>query len=183
MVLNQNTALPVTILKNKRVTIILLKATQAGLKQKMKLHQLKKSRHIDFFTADTSTELALPLAGTGISAGFPSPADDYMEMSIDLNRELIHNPTATFYGRVKGTSMRNVGIEDGDVLVIDRSLELRNGSIAICFLDGDFTVKRVKLEKGEAFLIPENPEYQPIRITAENEFVVWGIVTYVIKKM
>ncbi len=123
------------------------------------------------------------MAVTGISAGFPSPADDYMEAGIDLNRELIRNPGATFFGRVKGFSMQDAGISDGDVLVIDKSLEPRNGAVAVCFLDGEFTVKRIRLEKGELFLVPENKEFQPIRITAGNDFMVWGIVTYVIKKM
>lgn len=123
------------------------------------------------------------MAGTGISAGFPSPADDYMEAGIDLNRELIRNPGATFFGRVKGFSMQDAGISDGDVLVIDKSLEPRNGAVAVCFLDGEFTVKRIRIENGELFLVPENKEFQPIPITAGNDFMVWGIVTYVIKKM
>jgi DNA polymerase V len=123
------------------------------------------------------------MAVTGISAGFPSPADDYMEAGIDLNRELIRNPGATFFGRVKGFSMQDAGISDGDVLVIDKSLEPRNGAVAVCFLDGEFTVKRIRIENGELFLVPENKEFQPIRITDGNDFMVWGIVTYVIKKM
>jgi DNA polymerase V len=127
--------------------------------------------------------ISLPLAGTGISAGFPSPADEYMEAGIDLNVELIRNPDATFFGRVKGYSMKDAGISDGDVLVIDKSLEPRNGSIAVCFLDGEFTVKRILKEKEALFLLPANNEFKPIRITEENDFLVWGIVTYVIKKM
>jgi len=124
-----------------------------------------------------------PMAGVRISAGFPSPADDYMEAGIDLNRELIRNPGATFFGRVKGFSMQDAGISDGDVLVIDKSLEPVNGAVAVCFLDGEFTVKRIRLERDGLFLVPENKEFQPIRITPDNDFLVWGIVTYVIKKM
>ena len=127
--------------------------------------------------------LPLPMAGTGISAGFPSPAEEYMEAGIDLNLELIRNPDATFFGRVKGYSMKDAGISDGDVLVIDKSLEPRNGSIAVCFLDGEFTVKRILKENDAVFLLPANSEFKPIRITEENDFLVWGIVTYVIKKM
>ena len=127
--------------------------------------------------------LPLPMAGTGISAGFPSPAEEYMEAGIDLNMELIRNPDATFFGRVKGYSMKDAGISDGDVLVIDKSLEPRNGSIAVCFLDGEFTVKRILKENDAVFLLPANNEFKPIRITEENDFLVWGIVTYVIKKM
>jgi len=129
------------------------------------------------------TSLPLPVAGTGISAGFPSPADEYMEAGIDLNIELIRNPDATFFGRVKGYSMKEAGISDGDVLVIDKSLEPKNGSIAVCFLDGEFTVKRILKERDALFLLPANNEFKPIRITEENDFMVWGIVTYVIKKM
>jgi len=127
--------------------------------------------------------LHLPLAGTGISAGFPSPAEEYMEAGIDLNLELIRNPDATFFGRVKGYSMKDAGISDGDVLIIDKSLEPRNGSIAVCFLDGEFTVKRILKENDGIFLLPANNEFKPIRITEENDFMAWGIVTYVIKKM
>jgi DNA polymerase V len=125
----------------------------------------------------------VPMAGTGISAGFPSPAEEYMEAGIDLNLELIRNPDATFFGRVKGYSMKDAGISDGDVLVIDKSLEPRNGSIAVCFLDGEFTVKRILKENDAVFLLPANHDFKPVRITEENDFLVWGIVTYVIKKM
>jgi len=125
----------------------------------------------------------IPLAVTGISAGFPSPAEEYMETAIDLNRELIRNPGATFFGRVRGFSMKDAGISEGDVLVIDRSLEPRNGSIAVCFIDGEFTVKRIAIEKDGVYLTPANKEFKPLKISGENEFIVWGIVTWVIKKM
>jgi DNA polymerase V len=124
-----------------------------------------------------------PLAGTAISAGFPSPADDYVEAGIDLNRELIRNQGSTFFGRVKGSSMADAGISDGDVLVIDKSLEPYTGAVAVCFVDGEFTVKRIRIDKDVVYLVPENKEYMPIKITGENDFMVWGIVTYVIKKM
>lgn len=149
---------------------------------KMKLSRIKKHKFIDFYSADLSSELDLPVA-QDISAGFPSPAEDYMDISLDLNKELIHNPNATFYGRVKGNSMENVGILDGDVLVIDRSLDPTNDTIAVCFIDGDFTVKRVHVENNTCFLIPENDAYDPIPVGEDNNFIIWGIVTYVIKKM
>jgi len=149
----------------------------------MKLKHLKSANTIDFYVADTATDLALPYVDEGIAAGFPSPAQDYMELTLDLNKELIKHPSATFYGRVKGTSMKDAGIEDGDILVIDRSLEYRNGMTAVCFIDGEFTVKKLKLDEGKVFLIPANDEFEPIEITADNEFIVWGIVTYVIKKV
>lgn len=139
-------------------------------------------RNLDFYAADLSTELELPFASK-ISAGFPSPAEDYMDMSLDLNKELIKNPNATFYARVKGNSMQNIGIHDGDVLVIDRAVEPVNDTIAVCFIDGEFTVKRVHVEKECCYLLPENPEYAAIPVREDNHFMIWGIVTYVIKKM
>ncbi len=143
----------------------------------------KKNRELTLHPGFPQGTEALPMAESRISAGFPSPASEYMEAGIDLNRELIRNPASTFFGRVKGYSMRDAGISEGDVLVIDKSLEPGNGSIAVCFVDGEFTVKRLRVEKDGVFLMPANDEFKPIRITAENDFMVWGIVTYVIKKM
>ncbi|MCC7331091.1 MAG: translesion error-prone DNA polymerase V autoproteolytic subunit [Flavobacteriales bacterium] len=136
---------------------------------------------IDIFSADTETTLALPYVESGISAGFPSPALDFVDLTIDLNRHLIKNPSATFYGRVKGDSLKNAGIHNGDLLIIDRSLEPKNGKIAVCYIDGEFTAKRVQISKNEILLVPENESYQPIRVTKENNFLIWGIVTHVIK--
>jgi DNA polymerase V len=147
----------------------------------MKKHKL--TTELTLYPGKAASGLTLQVAGTGISAGFPSPADEYMEAGIDLNHELIRNPDATFFGRVRGFSMKDAGISDGDVLVIDKSLEPRNGSIAVCFLDGEFTVKRILKEKESVFLLPANNEFKPIKINEENDFMVWGIVTYVIKKM
>jgi DNA polymerase V len=142
-----------------------------------------KEKLIEIISADTSTELALPLVETGISAGFPSPALDFANSTIDLNKYLIKNPSSTFYGRVKGNSLKDAGIDDNDILIIDRSLEPQDGKIAVCFIDGEFTAKRIKIKKNEIWLMPENKDYQPIRVTPENEFIIWGIVTYVIKKV
>ena len=136
---------------------------------------------IDIYSADTETELELPLVEEGISAGFPSPALDFVDVSIDLNKQLIKNPSATFYGRVKGVSLKNAGIDNGDLLIIDRSIEPVNGKIAVCFIDGEFTAKRIKIMEKEIWLIPENEDYEPIRVTEENQFLIWGIVTHVIK--
>ncbi|MEZ5045602.1 MAG: translesion error-prone DNA polymerase V autoproteolytic subunit [Chitinophagaceae bacterium] len=144
----------------------------------LKLHN---GNIIDIFSADTETELALPYVDDGISAGFPSPALDFVDLTIDLNRHLIKNPSATFYGRVKGDSLKNAGICNGDLLIIDRSLEPTNGKVAVCYIDGEFTAKRVQISKKEILLIPENENYQPIRVTEENNFLIWGIVTHVIK--
>ncbi|MDD2436959.1 MAG: translesion error-prone DNA polymerase V autoproteolytic subunit [Massilibacteroides sp.] len=131
---------------------------------------------------DVGTELALPIADDGIRAGFPSPAQDFMDLSIDLNKELVKHPASTFYGRVRGDSMIDAGIHDGDMLIIDKSLEPRNGDMAICYIDGEFTIKRIRIEKEIVWLVPANEAYAPIRVTRENEFLIWGIVTYSIRK-
>ena len=119
----------------------------------------------------------------GISAGFPSPADDFKEIRISLDSELVKNKEATFYAKVSGDSMVGAGLDDGDLLVIDRSLSPENGKIAICFIDGDFTVKRIKKEKGKLYLMPENKKYKPIELGEDNELIIWGVVEYVIKKV
>lgn len=137
---------------------------------------------IDIFTPDLSSHVALPFADQGIQAGFPSPAQDYISESIDLNHELIRHPAATFYGRVSGDSMIGDGIDPGDILVIDRSIEPSDGDLAVCCLDGDFTLKRISLRHGEVWLIPSNERFDPILVTPECRFEVWGVVTYTIKQ-
>ena len=128
-----------------------------------------------------SLKLSLPYADGGIKAGFPSPAQDYMESAIDLNKELIKHPASTFYGRVKGDSMIDANVHDGDILVIDKSLEPQNGDMAVCFIDGEFTIKYIRLEKDVIWLEPANENYEPIKVTIENDFLNWGIVTYCIQ--
>ena len=120
---------------------------------------------------------------TGISAGFPSPADDFRETRISLDEELINNKEATFFAKVSGQSMIGAGLDDNDLLVIDRSIQPENNKIAVCFLDGEFTVKRLRVEGNEMWLQPENPDYPIIKITEDNNFVIWGIVTNVIKRL
>ena len=119
----------------------------------------------------------------GISAGFPSPADDFKEVRISLDKELVKNKEATFYARVSGESMVGAGLDDGDLLVIDRSLNPENGKIAVCFVDGDFTIKRIVKKNNSLFLKPENKNYKKIKIDENNKLVIWGIVIYVIKKI
>ncbi len=148
----------------------------------MRLTRLHSGSVLDFFTPDLTTLLELPLAGTAIAAGFPSPAEEYIEIALDLNKELIKHPAATFYARVKGNSMVDAGIQDGDLLVIDKALEAKEGSIAVCYLDGEFTVKRLSVREEGVYLLPANAEFKPIKITEENDFLVWGIVAYVIHK-
>lgn len=139
--------------------------------------------NLTFFTPEFSKKSGAPFFDTGISAGFPSPADDFKQERLSLDDMLVTNKLATFYARVSGQSMINAGLNDNDLLVIDRSLEPKNNKIAVCFLDGEFTVKRLRVEKDGVWLQPENSNYKPIQITEENEFVIWGIVTNVIKKL
>lgn len=137
---------------------------------------------LDILQADTESSMPLPYADMGIQAGFPSPAQDYMSESIDLNRELIRHPAATFYARVDGDSMIGDGIESGDILVIDRSIEPADGDLAVCCIDDEFTLKRISLRAGEVWLIPSNEAYDPILVSREQRFEIWGVVTYTIKK-
>lgn len=123
------------------------------------------------------------MAQTGIHAGFPSPATDYMTQAIDLNRELVRHPAATFYGRVVGDSMIDAGVEEGDILVIDKSLDAQDGDMAVCFVDGEFTLKYLKFRNQCLFLVPANDNYPEIEITEGVDFRMWGVVTYVIKKV
>lgn len=143
---------------------------------------MKKEKLI-FLKPKKGDSLGQWLVGQGISAGFPSPADDFKEVRISLDKELIKNKEATFYARVSGDSMENAGLNDGDLLVIDRSLSPGNNKIAVCFLDGDFTVKRIVKEKGKLYLKPENKKYKPIELEKDNELIIWGVVTYVIKSL
>ncbi len=138
---------------------------------------------LTFFHPDQNQQKSLHLAQEKISAGFPSPADDFKELRISIDQEVVRNEEATFYARVSGESMQGAGLDDGDLLVIDRSMEPKNGKIAVCYIDGEFTVKRLKVVEDGVFLIPENPKYQPIKVTEENELIIWGIVTYVVKKV
>ena len=149
----------------------------------MKLLKLHQTNTLEIYTADTTSTVSLPFVESGISAGFPSPADDFLDISIDLNKEFVKNPSTTFYGRVKGDSMINAGLNSGDLLIIDKSLEPINNKIAVCFIDGEFTVKRIKIEKDIVWLVAENKKYKPIKVTCDNDFLIWGIVTTVIKSV
>ncbi|QLG44767.1 LexA family protein [Costertonia aggregata] len=138
---------------------------------------------LQFFVPNTQGKTQVAFINSGISAGFPSPADDFKETRISLDKTLIKNEEATFYARVEGKSMIGAGLDDGDLLVIDRSLEPEHDKIAVCFIDGEFTVKRLKVEKDAVYLMPENKSYKPIKVTQENNLLIWGIVTYVIKSV
>jgi DNA polymerase V len=127
-----------------------------------------------------SRHLSIPFPDISVCAGFPSPAADFTESSVDLNQLLIKHPAATFFIRVEGSSMVGAGIFPGDLLVVDRSLEPRHNTVIIAILNGEFTVKRLQKNNATVTLAPENPRYQSIRVTPESDFEVWGVVTHVI---
>ena len=143
----------------------------------------KAKENLIFFKPQQDQNRSMPLAHTGVSAGFPSPADDFKELRISIDQEVVKNEEATFYARVAGQSMQGAGLDDGDLLVIDRSKEPEDNAIAVCFVDGEFTVKRLKVEAECVYLMPENPAYSPIKVTEDNQLIIWGVVTYVVKKV
>ncbi len=132
--------------------------------------------------AEAKIYLPLPLYLQTVQAGFPSPAEDYLDKAIDLNELLITHPAATFFVRVSGDSMQGAGISSGDTLVVDRSLEPTDGKIVVAIFNGEFTVKRLKMQEGRISLVPENPAYPILQIKEGSDFQVWGVVTYVIHK-
>jgi DNA polymerase V len=136
-------------------------------------------RLVDRPSAKKPKAVKLPLLMTTCPAGFPSPADDYLDGAIDLNEKLIAHPAATFLMRVSGSSMTDVGIFDGSLLVVDRALEAKDGSIVVAVVEGSLTVKRLKMIRGRPWLVPASKEFQPIEITDES-FQVWGVVAFVI---
>lgn len=134
------------------------------------------------FALAQTDEILIILVDGSVCAGFPSPADDYIQSRIDLNRELIRNPDATFGIWIQGDSMQGDGIDDGDFVLVDRSLEPINGAVAVCVLNQDFTVKRIEKKGKRIRLLPANPAFEPIEIQEGDELTIWGVVTYVIKK-
>lgn len=134
----------------------------------------------EIFSALVLGKKPLPLFLCGIAAGFPSPADDSIEKKLDLNELVIKHPAATFFVRVEGHSMVNAGIHSGDILAVDRSLEASSGKIVVAVLNGEFTVKRIRLKSGGIVLESENSDYPSIKVEPESDFQVWGVVTYVI---
>lgn len=131
---------------------------------------------LTFLTPDFAASLPLPLAAFRVSAGFPSPADDYLDGPIDLNRHLIRHPAATFFVRVSGDSMTGAGIHDGDLLVVDRAAECADGCIVVARVGEEFTLKRLRVRDGRVFLMPENERFDPIEVTEGSDFEVWGRV-------
>ena len=140
--------------------------------------------NIKLLKGEWLSRLSLALA-PNIKAGFPSPADDYLRDSLDFNRDLIKNPEATFYGRVSGDSMRDAGINEGDIAVIDRSLQPTDGDVIVAYVNEEFTIKYLDLthkEEGYIELRPANANYSPIRIDGTDNFRVWGVVVWTIKQ-
>lgn len=135
------------------------------------------------YAPDLTTRYKLPIFLGRLPAGFPSPADDYLEGKLDITKHLVKHPAATFYVRVSGDSMIGAGIHSGDLLVVDRSLEPKNGNVIVAALDGDLTVKRLYQKNGLIRLLPENQEYQPIEIQDGQSFEIWGVVTSVIHSL
>lgn len=143
-------------------------------------------KEIEIYSGSFETILKLPYADQGIRAGFPSPAQDYMDKSLDFNKELIEHPSATFYANVIGLSMLNAGITEGDTIVIDRALEPRQNDIVVAYVNGEFTMKYLDLSEkdhGVIWLRPGNDNFPAFRLTADDELTIWGVVSKVIKNL
>ncbi len=134
---------------------------------------------VEIYKLKPEAKFKLPLLLSRLPAGFPSPADDYIEERIDLNKKLIKHPEATYLIRVMGDSMEKARIYDGDYLIVDRAIEPENNDIVLAIFDGDFTVKRLIKKIDRWFLVAENPKYPPFEITPEMDFEIWGKVTYI----
>lgn len=149
-----------------------------------RFRRLDNSVKLIMYRPDFGTALALPLHHSVLPAGFPSPADDYLETRLDLNKHLVNNTSATFFAKVRGHSMEDAGIHEGDIIIVDRSKEVRNNDIAVCVINGEFTVKRICFDGDHITLKPETESktFQPLKITESDQFMVWGVVTYIIHK-
>jgi len=141
-----------------------------------------ESRPLPYVLSEDREKRGIPCFTDLIKAGFPSPAADYSEELVDFNEWLVDNPSSTFSVRVKGDSMEDEGIRSGDMLIVDRSLTARNGSIVVAIIYGEFTVKKLAIREGRYWLIPGNPAYDPLLIKKDMDFLVWGVVTHVIHR-
>ena len=142
----------------------------------------KITEYFEVFKLDASKKYSSPLVLDCVQAGFPSPADDHIDLKLDLNEHLIDHPAATFFVRAAGDSMTNAGINEGDLLIVDRSKEAKNNDIVVAVLMGEFTLKRIIMKEDKYFLKPENSKYKIFEITDETDFTIWGVVTYTITK-
>ena len=143
-----------------------------------------ESISLELLSNEARSQLEVEVALSNIQAGFPSPATDYMTEAIDLNKELVHHPECTFFARVKGDSMQDAHILDGDLAVVDKSRTAQDGDFVVAFIDGEFTIKEFRNapDGKSGWLIPHNSKYPKIHITEENEFIIWGVITYLIHK-
>ena len=146
------------------------------------MNRIHVSKEFSFYSVGEKT-IDVPFYQSNVPAGFPSPAENFMDLDLSLQDYLVQNPSATFCVRVTGDSMKNAGISSGDVMIIDRSLEPKNNTIVLAVLDGEFTVKRIQKKADELFLKPENKDFKAIQITEEMNFQVWGVVTHIIHKV
>jgi len=142
----------------------------------------KNMKISEIYSIDKNKRVKLPLFLASVSAGFPSPAEDYIDKKIDLNEHLIEHDAATFFVKVDGNSMIDSGIHSGDILIVDRSLEVCDNKVVVAIIDGEFTVKRIKKTKDALYLMPDNKKFKPIKVTEDMDFEVWGVVTYVIHR-
>ena len=133
-----------------------------------------------YFTKNNIIKRPLPIFESGVSAGFPSPAEDHLDLSLDLNEYIVKHPSSTFYIYAKGDSMIDSNIQDGDLMVVDKSINPNNKSIVIAVINGEFTVKRILYIDKKMYLSPDNQKYNPIEITTDMDFEIWGVVTHVI---
>lgn len=143
--------------------------------------KMQSAQPLTFYAVEVDSTLPKKFIGD-VKAGFPSPAGDFLNEIIDLNKYVTLHPAATFYARANGVSMEG-DINDGDLLVVDKSITPANGKIAICYIDGEFTVKRIKIDAEGIWLIPTNERFKPILVTESNDLRIWGVVTYVIKQV
>lgn len=143
-------------------------------------------KELEIYKGDFSGELNLEYADAGIFCGFPSPAQDYIDRTLNFNEDIIKHPAATFYAKALGDSMVEAGIEQGDILVIDRALDPRDGDIVIAYVNGEFTVKYLdisKKDRGIVRLVPANPRYETIEMHEGDQLIVWGVVSNIIKRL
>lgn len=134
-------------------------------------------------TVEEDKQPLIPLYSSTVSCGFPSPAEPYIDTDLDLNEYLVTKPAATFFVRAKGDSMINAGIHEGDILIIDRSIQARSGHIVLAILNGEFTLKRLQTRGTEIWLLPENPNYKAQKINNESDFGVWGVAVHCLHKL
>ena len=144
---------------------------------------MSPDKSLKIYAPDSHTSSDIPLAESSVHAGFPSPADDFLEGSLDLNSLVIKHPEATFFARVEGDSMQDEGIAEGDILVVDKAIEPFDGCLAVAYVEGEFTLKRVRMEPDRILLVPANPKYPVIEIAAGQDFAVWGVVWWIIKQV